>query len=139
MMTEKQTSTSPLDPAILEQLRALQQPGSPDMLQQLTEMYVQDASKSLRTLHEALHRGDAKLLYETAHTLKSSSASLGACHLASLFEQLERMGRAGVLEGAIDGLCAAEIEFPRVCSALRAETAPQSRSGPGSAPTLRAA
>ena len=121
-MSNKETTESPLDSMIIDQLRALQRPGDPDMLQELADIYVEDAAKAMRTLHEALNAGDARRVYETAHTLKSSSASLGARRLAAVFEKLERMGRTAALDGAGDLLVTAEVEFTAACTALRAES-----------------
>ena len=122
-MSDTRITESPLDSNVVNQLRALQRPGEPDMLRQLADIYVEDASKSLRTLHESLNTADSKLLFQTAHTLKSSSASLGALRLSSIFEKLERIGRSDTLYGAGDLLVAAEVEFTAVCTALRAQSA----------------
>jgi HPt (histidine-containing phosphotransfer) domain-containing protein len=111
-----------VDAEVISQLRMLQQPGAPDMLRQLAQLFVTQVSTSVNVLRGAISRADTKLLYETAHTLKSSSSSLGAKKLAALFEQLERMGRSNTPAGAAEILDAAMLEFDAVCTALEIET-----------------
>ena len=56
-----------------------------------------------------------------AHTLKSSSAVVGASHLSQLAGELERALRAGAEEQAAKLVEPIEMEHRKVCSALRHE------------------
>ena len=55
----------------------------------LIEAFIEDASTHIATLQTALSTGHAAQLEQTAHTLKSSSAYIGAAGMAKLCEQLQ--------------------------------------------------
>jgi HPt (histidine-containing phosphotransfer) domain-containing protein len=57
-------------------------------------------------------------LQRAAHSLKSSSANLGAQNLSELCKELENMGRLGKLEGSAHKLDVLEFEFEAVRNAL---------------------
>jgi HPt (histidine-containing phosphotransfer) domain-containing protein len=54
----------------------------------------------LQQIEEAVAAGDADGLRRTAHTLKSSSANVGAEALSGIFRQLEALGKEGRLAEA---------------------------------------
>jgi CheY-like chemotaxis protein/HPt (histidine-containing phosphotransfer) domain-containing protein len=112
-----------LDATVLAGLRGLQQPGAPDLLSQLIELFLGDAAPRLAGLAQAVAQGDARALERQAHTLKGSSANIGARRLARLCEDLELLGRSGELGRAPGLLTQLEAEFDRVRAALRAEMA----------------
>jgi HPt (histidine-containing phosphotransfer) domain-containing protein len=87
-------------------------------LDELVEAYLADAPEQLAAARAAVAAGSADELVRPAHTLKSSSATLGAQALAGLARDLEQRARAGSLDGAAIGLDAAEAEFARVREAL---------------------
>lgn len=68
-----------------------------DFLVELIGDYVEDSTARVARLCQAAAAGDAEALTLEAHTLKSSSASLGAQSLSALAKRLEDMGRAGNL------------------------------------------
>ena len=49
-------------------------------------------------MREAIPQRDAATLHRTAHSLKSSSATLGALRLAALCKEAEAMGRTNMLD-----------------------------------------
>ena len=65
---------------------------------------------------------DADALAEAAHSLKSSSANVGAKVLAELCRRLESMGRQDDLNGASSLLDQFSAEYQRVVAALHIET-----------------
>ena len=67
-----------------------------DFLVELIGDYVEDSTARVAHLAQAA-AGDAAALTLEAHTLKSSSASLGAETLSALAKRLEELGRAGDL------------------------------------------
>ena len=73
-----------------------------DFLVQLIGEYVEDSTARVAHLRQAAAAGDAETLTLEAHTLKSSSASLGAQSLSALAKRLEDMGRAGDLAALQD-------------------------------------
>lgn len=90
-----------LDEAALNQIRALQRPGRPSVLTRVVRLYLDDSPRLIKALQEAVREGDAMALQKGAHTLKSSSANLGAMELASLCRELETLGREAHLENTL--------------------------------------
>ncbi|MDH7499952.1 MAG: YfiR/HmsC family protein, partial [candidate division NC10 bacterium] len=83
--------------------------------------YLEDAPRRLEQLREAISAMNAPAIREVAHSLKSSSANLGALNLSSLFKELEMMSRSHSLEKASELLSKIEIEYVAVEAALKAE------------------
>ena len=92
--------------------------GDLEFLRELIEGYFEDSPTLLAALHTALAAGNAGEFRRAAHSLKSTSASLGATNLATLCRELEEMGRAGALDGAAAAIGRAEAEYARVRVAL---------------------
>ena len=109
-----------LDPAMLDALRSLQQVGEPDLLSQVSALFVAGAERHLQTLRDAMAHGDAQALAWEAHTLKGSCASLGARSMAGLCADLEARARAGNLTGVAVVMDQLATEFTRVRAALHA-------------------
>ncbi|MDH4167272.1 MAG: response regulator [Gammaproteobacteria bacterium] len=112
-----------LNDSALAQIRALQQPGGPDLLDKVIALYLESSQSLLEKLRAGLAAGDARALYEAAHALKSSSANVGATALAEIARQLEASGREADLRRA--HLLADQLfhEHRRVVEALGAERA----------------
>ena len=89
-----------LDQAVLEGLRGLQEPGEPELLAELVEVFEQDVPPRLAALREGLEEGDAGTIERTAHTLKGGVGNLGAARMAETARLLEEAGRAGGLSDA---------------------------------------
>jgi HPt (histidine-containing phosphotransfer) domain-containing protein len=68
-----------------------------EFLVELIGDYVDDSTARVARLRQAAVAGDVEALTLEAHTLKSSSASLGAQSLSALAKRLEELGRAGDL------------------------------------------
>jgi HPt (histidine-containing phosphotransfer) domain-containing protein len=64
----------------------------------LVETYLVDAEHQLDELETAAGAGDAAATVRPAHTLKSSSATVGAMAVAELARESEAAGREGVLD-----------------------------------------
>jgi len=107
-----------LDQSAIARIRALQREGSPPVLQRVIGIYLDAAPKLIVDIREAVERRDALRLQRAAHSLKSSSANLGALTLSELCKELESMGRLGQHEGAAHKLDVLEFEFEAVRNAL---------------------
>jgi CheY-like chemotaxis protein len=103
-----------IDSAVLEILEV----EMGEFMSQLIDLYIENTPKLLANMRQAVVQGDADLLARAAHTLKPSSAILGAIPLAALCEELEGMGRAGAMEGTSNKLERVEAEYERVKAAL---------------------
>ncbi len=112
---------TPLDRKTLDRIRALRRGGAPDLLAKVVELYLDTSPELLRNIQAAVAQGDGARLRGAAHSLKSSSASVGAKRLASLCKELEERGRNNDLANAQAALSALESEYAAVCRALAAE------------------
>jgi HPt (histidine-containing phosphotransfer) domain-containing protein len=110
----------PIDPRALENLRDVLD-GDPDLLNELIDLFLNDAPALMQTLHEAVERRDAESLTQTAHSLKGSASNLGARGMAAVCANLERRGRAGFLNGAESACRTLKKEFEVVRDALFVE------------------
>jgi two-component system sensor histidine kinase/response regulator len=92
--------TAVLNQAALDNIRSLQQPGEPNILRKIIGRYVENSPQLLRSLREAMAQHDIACVRLAAHSLKSSSASLGAMALSESCKTLETMAREQRLEDA---------------------------------------
>jgi HPt (histidine-containing phosphotransfer) domain-containing protein len=83
-----------LDQAVIAELRE-STGGDDDFVRELAEAYVSEATGSLDAMTAAAGHADPAAIVLPAHTLKSSSATLGAIRLASISRAIEEAGRAG--------------------------------------------
>ncbi len=90
-----------------------------DELTQLVDAYLRDGDVRLRNLREAADRGDAAEVGKLAHSLKSSSANLGAMPLANRARQVEEAARNGTLANPSDSVTALENLYAHAAVALR--------------------
>jgi HPt (histidine-containing phosphotransfer) domain-containing protein len=88
-----------LDQQVVDSLRALDDGDGPSLFLELIDLFVDDAAAQLESMQAALASGDLKTLERAAHTLKSSSANIGACRMSGICFEIEKLGRAGSLEG----------------------------------------
>lgn len=96
-----------LDLAVVADLRAAT--GDDDeFIADLIATYVGEGSGHISVMTEAVAVGDVGGLVRPAHTLKSSSASIGALRLAEVCRRVEEDCR----EGRVDGL-AGQVEIVR--------------------------
>ncbi|WP_419605170.1 Hpt domain-containing protein [Thiolapillus sp.] len=82
-----------IDEEALHNIGQLQQPGQPDLVQRILEIYLNESPKLVAAVEEAAESDDFESLYRAAHTLKSSSAHIGAAPVSRLAQDLEACGR----------------------------------------------
>ena len=71
-----------------------------DFMVELIDAYCQDTEEGIEHLRQALAAGDAVSFGRLAHSIKSSSASLGALTFSQQARELEMMGKASDLTQA---------------------------------------
>jgi HPt (histidine-containing phosphotransfer) domain-containing protein len=125
-------SVASIDLSVLAGLREFDNEGDPDLVAELAVIFFQDTVERLGSLRRAIDSADAAGIESEAHSLKGSSASLGAVGMSLLCGELEAKGRAGAIEGAgafeeaaaLDGASEAlsriEEEFGRARAILEA-------------------
>ena len=86
----------------------------------LVETYLADGAVQLAAIDEAVRSSEAEALVRPAHTLKSSSRTVGANRLGELSRQIEMLGRSGSATGAGELATEARREWTDIEAALRA-------------------
>jgi signal transduction histidine kinase/DNA-binding response OmpR family regulator len=114
----------PVDYKVLDSLGQLQREGRPDIVQQVINLFFNDAEDLLRDLTEGAANKDAALLHHASHALKSVSANVGAVILSSRCGELEVMAQAGMV-AAVGGMVSAIIEAYRVVEILLSARLPK--------------
>ena len=83
------------------------------ILAELYTMYVEDTSARLAELRTAIDTGDLDRVCRTGHTLKGSSANIGAGAMSEVAAKLESTRKGGG-EAVVSLVGALEREFERV-------------------------
>jgi two-component system, sensor histidine kinase and response regulator len=112
---------SPLDRNVISGLRGLQGEDETDIVAELAGMFLDDARQRLSALEEAVLSDDAPAIERLAHTLKGSSANMGARGMSALCARLEDAGASGDLSQGFRLLARLKEEFVRVDRAFEAE------------------
>ena len=84
-----------LDNKALETLRDMLGEDAPKMMIEVIESYLEETPQLLAAMKKAIANEDSHGLRLAAHTLKSSSATIGATRLSHLCKQLEALGKGG--------------------------------------------
>ncbi len=108
-----------LDASVLASLGSLQRPGAPSLLERVVGLYLKHSPPQVEELRAALAAGDLSTLRRAVHTLKSSSANIGAARLSGLCRDFEAQLREGRPDDGADRLSMIEAEFSKVHAALR--------------------
>lgn len=88
-------------------------------VRELVETYLADTPAQVDAISAAVEADDAAGLVRPAHTLKSSSATVGAMRLSSVARDLEMAGRSGRLDPeARASLDAARTEWQAAAGAF---------------------
>jgi two-component system, sensor histidine kinase and response regulator len=108
-----------LDEAALGRLRDLDPTGANQLMSRVLTAFESSLARLLPQLLQAQGTNDCNAIRHVAHTLKSSSASIGALHLAKLCTELEAAARSGEQDGLDERINAMHGETQSVLLALR--------------------
>ncbi|MCP4040407.1 MAG: response regulator, partial [Gammaproteobacteria bacterium] len=106
----------PIDRATLDLLRESMGEDFPE----LVTVFLEDSAEKMAALSHLSAEPDQEELTRMAHSLKSSSANLGAMPLSVLARELEQRARIGDLTNKRGHVNAIQEEFERVKGALKA-------------------
>lgn len=101
---EEMKSVKSLDKTALVNLYNI---GGKDFLLRMIDNYLAQSPTRLQSARKNLASGDLKALHLIAHSLKASSANLGAAKVQDLAEKLEEMASIGLrdqIPGTLDKL-----------------------------------
>jgi PAS domain S-box-containing protein len=89
-----------LDERVLKDILAMERNGARDLLRRLVTTYAQSSAALLDAAEQAFARQDPAAVAQALHTLKSSSANLGAVHFSRACGQIEALARQSNLAPA---------------------------------------
>ncbi len=107
-----------IDMKTLESMRPLQRQGQTDVVTRVVRLYLANAPATFQELQTAADKGDTATVFRLAHSLKSSSAMVGALRLSELCKTLEARAREAAGGPVPDGVPEIEAEYARVIRAL---------------------
>jgi HPt (histidine-containing phosphotransfer) domain-containing protein len=107
-------SATLLDAEALDRLRELDPTGKGRLLERVLRAFHSSASRLAQQLGEARTNGDMQGIRHVVHTLKSSSASIGALALARLCAEIETSIRAEAFATLPERLDAMDRELAAV-------------------------
>jgi HPt (histidine-containing phosphotransfer) domain-containing protein len=110
-----------LDQRALNELRALDPDGSSELMTQIIGSYLSDASVLVHYIGAAFRAKDIVALTRHAHSLKSTSLTVGAVRVAEIAKELEIAGKSGTLEVVPMFLTVLSAEYAAAAGLLKAE------------------
>jgi HPt (histidine-containing phosphotransfer) domain-containing protein len=110
-----------VDMSVLISFEDAQIEGEPDLIVELIDLYLEDTPHRVAAMQKALATADALSLKRAAHSLKGSSANLGARRVAALCDELEHLSGNDMFQKVRALLSGLEQEFAYVQQAFAAE------------------
>jgi signal transduction histidine kinase/CheY-like chemotaxis protein/HPt (histidine-containing phosphotransfer) domain-containing protein len=100
-----------IDREFIDQIVALQKPGAPCILDKVINNYLDNFPDHSEKLTQAVMSNDIHCMLSIAHSMKSSSAILGATAMAELFREVEHLAQRKTTDGAAELLEKIETGF----------------------------
>jgi HPt (histidine-containing phosphotransfer) domain-containing protein len=115
---------SSIDTEVFQELREML--NQDEVLLEVIDRYLDETPKLLQAMHNLLAlfqtkkatQKEAVVLERTAHTLKSTSAMIGATRLSDLCQELEVIAHAGSVSAKVSIVSKVETEYETVKAAL---------------------
>ncbi|MEQ8960252.1 MAG: Hpt domain-containing protein, partial [Coleofasciculus sp. C2-GNP5-27] len=107
-----------LDTKVWQSLKKLAGAKAHIVLDKIVGEYLDDAPERLQAIQSAIATQDAEALRQAAHSLRSSSANLGAVTLSLMCKELEALANAGITEVPAKQRVQVEVEYEKVKTAL---------------------
>ncbi len=95
--------------------------GGKDFLLRMIDNFVTQAPKRIESTRKSLETSDLKSIHLIAHSLKASSANLGAAKVQEIAERLEEMASIGLKEHISEGLDRLDTVLAEAIQCLQAE------------------
>lgn len=118
------SSDEAIDSKVLQELRKAMGEMASEGLANLIKIYLEDAPNLIKQMSTAFEQQELKVMQRAAHTLKSSSAALGAMNLSRLCQELESLAKSQIRTGASEIILQIKIEYERVKKAMLLEFQP---------------
>ena len=107
-----------LDPQAIENLRALNPDDNDEFLREIAGIFLDDTPLRIHELDQCLLAGDVAKFTRAAHSIKGSSANLGATPLRAAAEKLEHEARTQSLASLTGLIEQVKTEYRRTEIAL---------------------
>lgn len=98
------TAQDIVNTSALDQIKSLQRPNAPNLVAKVLNQYFSNTPKLLADLQEGLRQADMAMLCRAAHTLKSSSANVGAMRVSEKCKTLEHLVRSSQESDGLESL-----------------------------------
>jgi histidine phosphotransfer protein HptB len=109
----------PIDPEAIANLRDLNPGDGGEFLREIVAIYIEDTPRRIADLKACLATSDVQTFTRAAHTIKGSSANVGAQVLKGVAERLEIISRKEGLSAVAPLIASCEVEFARAAAELR--------------------
>src|SRR6185436_390396 len=86
-----------VDPEAIEQLRFLEDEDQPNVVAELVLLFVEHTPPKIAAIRDGIAQGDAGAVKRAAHSLKGSSANVGATGMQQVCEKIEHAAAGGDL------------------------------------------
>jgi len=110
-----------LDPVCIAGLKELREPGQPDPLVELIELFGRESETCVQKIEQALAQHDAQTTSRCAHSLKGSANNLGAHRLGAVCAAMELNAKNDEWAPLPGQLAELKSELARVRESLQAE------------------
>ena len=110
--------SSVLDPQAIENLRALNPGDNDEFLREIVGIFLEDTPLRIAELDQGALAGDRAKFTRAAHSIKGSSANIGATALRAAAEKLEQQSHTQGIAGAAGLVAQVKTEFSRTQVAL---------------------
>jgi histidine phosphotransfer protein HptB len=107
------SDSSVIDPQAIENLRALNPGDNDEFLREIAGIFLEDTPLRIAELDQSLAASDIPKFTRAAHSIKGSSANLGAMALRNVAEKLEHQSRTAGLGGVAALVGDVKTEFER--------------------------
>ena len=105
-----------IDHSVIEALKEIMG----DAFSILVPTFTDDTGKLVHSLSELQKQNDIEVFTRNAHSIKSSSANLGALQLSAMAAEIETQGKNGNITNSHILIEQLTDEFEKVCSELNA-------------------
>ncbi len=110
-----------IDRRRLEEIRELSEDDDHDLFGEMIQTFIKDSHRKMNELKESIKSGDSKKLREIGHFLKGSCSNLGIITMANICSDIENLGKAGKIAGAVELFQMLEREFKKVRNILESK------------------
>ncbi|NMO94513.1 ATP-binding protein [Paenibacillus lemnae] len=107
-----------LDQEVIRDIIDINEDGSHELLNLLTDMYQQEMPGKMEQLQKLLDNEDAAGAAASAHDMKSGSLSLGIYSLSVLLSDIESAAKAGRLDDCRDMFSQLQPAYEKACDSL---------------------